>query len=116
MIRRGQIVVVDFAATDPAARVRPALIIQNDRDNGRMRKTIVAQITSNLKRAAERTHLLIDPGHPDWMVSGLRLPSLVSCSNIATIHQDNVVHALGSLSAPTMKKIEECLRAALSMP
>ena len=32
---RGDVVIVDFRPTNPAAKVRPALVIQNDRDNTR---------------------------------------------------------------------------------
>ena len=65
-IRRGRVVLVDFAPTNPASGVRPALIVQNDRDNGRMANTIVAQVTSNISRAHEDTQLLLDPAHSDW--------------------------------------------------
>ena len=43
MIRRGDVVIVDFPFTDvPTSKVRPALVVQNDVDNGRRRKTIIA--------------------------------------------------------------------------
>jgi mRNA-degrading endonuclease toxin of MazEF toxin-antitoxin module len=42
MTSRGDVVIVDFRPVHPAAGVRPALVIQNDRDNARMSKTIVA--------------------------------------------------------------------------
>jgi mRNA interferase MazF len=34
--------------------------VQNDTDNQRLTNTIVAQITTNLKRATEPTHVLIE--------------------------------------------------------
>jgi len=43
-MNRGDIATVDFSRYDPTDKVRPALIVQNDRDNARMRKTIVAFI------------------------------------------------------------------------
>lgn len=84
---RGDLVIVDFRPTNPAAGVRPALVVQNDRDNVRMRKTIVVQVTTNLSRVTEPTQLLINPTHPDWKRSGLKHPSAVACSNIYTIKQ-----------------------------
>ena len=36
--RRGDVVIVDFSPNDPRAKVRPALIVQNDRDNVRMQR------------------------------------------------------------------------------
>lgn len=77
-IQRGDVVVVDFAPTQPNAGVRPALIVQNDRDNNRTTNTIVAQITSNISRAHEPTQFLIDQNHPDWLQSGLHRPSVAT--------------------------------------
>jgi mRNA interferase MazF len=116
VIRRGEVVVVDFSPTDPNAKVRPALVIQNDRDNARLQKTIVVQITGNLAGAGEDTHLLIDQNHPDWKRSGLRIPSVVSCINIATVSQGHVKKTLGSISAATMRMIEDRLKTAQGIP
>ncbi len=44
-MNRGDVVIVDIRTVNPLAKVRPAVIIQNDRDNGRMSNTILAQIT-----------------------------------------------------------------------
>lgn len=62
---RGDVVVINFTPTYPNATVRSALVTQNDRDNSRMANTIVVQITSNTRHAAEDTQLLIDQSHPD---------------------------------------------------
>jgi mRNA interferase MazF len=57
MIRRGDVVVVDFPFTDIGqSKFRPALVVQNDRDNQRIRKTIVAMITGNLRRPQPPVH------------------------------------------------------------
>ena len=46
--------------------MRPALVVQNDRDNARMANTVVAQISGNTARVSEATQHLIelaaDPG------------------------------------------------------
>ena len=62
---RGQVVIVDFAPTNPNATIRPALVVQNDNDNQRLTNTIVVQITSNISRAHEATQTLIDQSHAD---------------------------------------------------
>ena len=108
-LRRGNVVVVDFG---PQAKTRPALIVQNDRDNARMTNTIVVQITSNTSRAHEKTQHLIDPSHPDWQLAALRRPSVVNCSNIAYVRQQHVVQVIGSLSDATMRQIDSCLKTA----
>lgn len=69
-MNRGDVVIVNFQPTAQKAKTRPALIVQNDRDNARMANTIVAQVTSNIRRAHEDTQLLIDQKHADWSRSG----------------------------------------------
>jgi mRNA interferase MazF len=112
-MKRGEIVIIDFSATSPTAGVRPALVIQNDRDNARMKNTIVAQVTTNTSRAGEDTQLLIDTKHPDWAASGLRHASVVNCSNLATVAQADIRKIIGALSTATMQQLDDCLRAAL---
>lgn len=112
---RGDVVIVDFRPTNPSAKVRPALVIQNDRDNARMANTIIAQITSNIGRARQDTQLLIDQSHTDWGPSGLRLPSVVNASNLATVLQTQITHVIGHLSDTTMAEIDKCLKAALGL-
>jgi PemK-like, MazF-like toxin of type II toxin-antitoxin system len=45
-------------------KVRPALVVQNDRDNARMTNTIVAQISENTARFNEPTQHLIELANP----------------------------------------------------
>ena len=47
-MKRGDILIVDFSVYNPQEKVRPALAVQNDRDNARMKNTIVALITGNV--------------------------------------------------------------------
>ena len=115
-MNRGQIVIVDFPFTSGAqSKVRPALIIQNDRENRRLSKTIVTMITGNLHRIAEPTHLLIDPSTPDAASCGLHGQSLVSCVNVYTIDQASVKHVIGSLSSAAMVRVDACLRHAFDL-
>jgi len=95
---------------------RPCLVIQNDTDNARLTNTVVAQITSNLRAAHEPTHLLIEVATPDGQQTGLVFDSLVSCSNLATIEQSLIATVIGRLPAGLMTRVEDCLRAALSLP
>jgi mRNA interferase MazF len=44
-MKRGDVVILDHPFTDgSASKVRPALVVQNDRDNRRVTNTIVALI------------------------------------------------------------------------
>ncbi len=59
-VNRGDVVLVDYPFTTGGAKVRPALVVQNDRDNARMTNTIVAQISGNTARVNEATQHLIE--------------------------------------------------------
>ncbi len=116
MIERGDVVIVDFPFTDvTASKVRPALVVQNDVDNGRRWKTILALITANLRLAGDPSHLLVDPATPAGASSGLHGPSLVACPNLFTIEQSGVLRAIGTLPAPMIARIDGCLKIALAI-
>lgn len=114
-MNRSDVVIVDFSPTSPSTGIRPAVVVQNDRDNARMQNTIVAQVTSNTRRAVEDTQLLIDHNHADRQQSGLRLDSVVNCSNLAAVRQSDIRRVIGSLSSATMQELDTCLRAALEL-
>src|SRR5687767_12366109 len=104
-VRRGDVVLVDFPYTSgQGGKVRPALVIQNDRDNARLVSTLVAQITGTTHRAAEPTQVLIEVTAPEGRQSGLRFDSVVNCVNLVTLHKDKVLRVLGSLPDVAMQK------------
>jgi mRNA interferase MazF len=117
MTRRGDVVMVPYPFTDVAGlKVRPAVVVQNDRDNRRLRKTVAAMITSNLTRMGDPSHVYVDPSTPDGASSGLQFPSLVSCNNLFTLEQTDIVRTLGHLSDVLMAQLNDCLKAALEIP
>ncbi len=117
MICRGDVVMVDFPFTDTGtSKVRPAVVVQNDRDNQKIRKTILAMITGTLRRKGDPIHLYVDPADPDGASSGLRFPSLVSCNNLFTVEQDNIQQVIGHLSDTLKQQLADCLKAALDLP
>jgi mRNA interferase MazF len=108
---------VDFPYTSGTrSKVRPALVIQNDRDNARLVNTIVAQITGTTQRALEPTQVLVEVGTPEGRQSGLRFDSVVNCVNLVTLHKDKVLRVLGSLPNVLMQKVNDALKAALELP
>ena len=114
-MNRGDVVTVDFSLYDPQDKPRPAVVVQNDRDNARMAKTIVVLITSNIRRGAEDTQYVLDRSHPDFAASGLRLESAVNCSNLYTIRQSDISRVIGKLTKATMQEIDVRLKAALGL-
>lgn len=116
-VQRGDVVLVDFPyAGGTGSKVRPALVIQNDRDNVRLVNTIVAQITGTTHRALEATQVLIGLNTPEGRQSGLRFDSVVNCVNLVTLDKTKVLRRLGSLPNALMQKVNDALRVALELP
>lgn len=117
MTRRGDVVVVDFPFTDKAeAKVRPAVVIQNDRDNTKLRKTVIVMVTGNLRRSGDASHVLVDPTDAVGTSSGLKFPSLISCNNLFTIEQAGIIRVLGHPSDTLKQKLENSLKVTLGLP
>lgn len=116
-MNRGDVVIVDFPfVTGAAGKKRPALVVQNDRDNRRMTQTIIAMITGNLRRRGEPTQLVVDPSTPEGASSGLHKISVVNCSVLYTIEQSDVITVVGRLSPLLMRQVNDCLKSALEIP
>jgi mRNA interferase MazF len=117
MALRGDVVIVDFPFSDqPTKKRRPAVVVQADVYNQRIAKTVIAMVTGNLARLNDPAHLHIDPASPDGASSGLRMPSLVSCNNLITVDQEDIINTLGHLSDPLIQQLNDCLKAALELP
>jgi len=116
-MNRGDVVILDHPFSDGSgSKVRPALVVQNDRDNRRLTNTIVALITRNVSRAAEPSQLLIDVSTPEGRTSGLNQKSAVVCTNLFTVSQTKIRRAIGILPPTLMVKVNDCLRVALDLP
>ncbi|MCC6123911.1 MAG: type II toxin-antitoxin system PemK/MazF family toxin [Pirellulales bacterium] len=117
MTTRGDVVVVEFPFQDGArGKNRPALVVQCDENNRRLRNTVVAMITGNVRLAeSEPTQFSIDPATPEGRLSGLHAPSAVKCENLFTVMQSNILHTIGHLSPALMSKADECLKASLGL-
>ncbi len=115
-VHRGEVVLAlyPFSSGIGASR-RPAVVIQNDRDNARMRNTIIAQITTNLQRAAEPTHLSIMAASREGRQTGLLHDCVISCNNLATVREDRIDRVIGRLPNALLSRLDDCLRAALGL-
>jgi len=116
MIRRGDVVIADIPFTDVAgSKARSAIIVQNDRDNQRLRKTMIIPITGNLRRFGDPSHLLIDPGTAEGASAGIHGRSIASCNNVFTIEQTRILQVIGHLSDVLKAKMNDCLKVALEI-
>jgi mRNA interferase MazF len=112
---RADVVLVDFPFPRGGSKLRPALVVQNDTDNGRLLNTIVAQITGNVQRAGEATQVLIDISTPDGKQSGLQFDSVVNCVNFVTLDKGKILRRIGQLPNSLMNEVNNALKAALEL-
>ena len=122
-IHRGEVVIVDWPLFQPQAgripviqaKKRPALVIQNDKDNARLTNTILAMITGTTKRSLESTQLFIEISTPEGKLTGLRQDSVVNCLNLFALPQVYIINIIGKFSATSMQKVNDCLKATLEI-
>jgi mRNA interferase MazF len=116
-VKRGDIVLVPVPfSSGTGGKVRPALVVQADRNNRRLDDTIVALITSTTHRAGrEPTQLLIDITTAEGQQSGLLQTSAVRCEHLATLEQSLIIRVIGSLPPSLMSQVDACLKVALAL-
>jgi mRNA interferase MazF len=115
-LRRSDVVLVDFPfSSGTQSKLRPALVVQNDKDNARLASTVVVQITGTSHRSSEPTQVLIEVGTPDGKLSGLAFDSALNCVNIVTVERGRVRRRLGKFSVTLMQQADEALKTALGI-
>ena len=115
-IERGDVVLVQWPfGSGAGSKLRPALVVQSDRNNRRIANTIVAMITSTTYRSGEATQLIIDPASQEERGSGLRFTSVVTCENVFTIRQHLISRKIGRLSESAIDEIDTCLKVSLGL-
>jgi len=117
-VQRGDVVLVRFPfSSGVVAKIRPALVVQNDRNNQRLINTVLAMISRTTHRAArEPTQILLDPATPEGRQSGVAALSAVTCENLFTVEQQLIHRVIGHLPPALMTKIDDCLKASLGLP
>ena len=115
-MNRGDVVIVEFPYTDGRrGKNRPAPVIQNDRDNGRLANTVVAMMSGNTRHANESTQVLIDRAAPGGELSGLHGPSVVKCCNLFTVRQQDILRTIGHLPNEMQKSVVKGLKDAIGL-
>ena len=116
-VERGQVVFLQFPFSDGSgAKVRPAVVLQSDRENQRLTSTVVAMISGNLNLVGrEPGHILIDIQSEDGRRSGLKYSSVVNVHSIYSVHTDRIERISGSLTDGLMQQIGEQIVETLDL-
>jgi len=112
--KRGDVVLVLFPDSNlRTAKRRPALVIQADHLNTGLEQTIVAMITSNMKRAVHPSRVTLLLNSSEGRQTRILMDSVVMTDNLATVRENEIDRALGALS--DMAGINAALRHTLSL-
>jgi mRNA interferase MazF len=108
MYKQGTVILTPFPFTDLSdEKVRPAVIVSKGLIGG---EVVVVFITSKTKVSGPYT-VTISPSSEN----GLRLPSVVVCSKIATISKKIVLGELGTLSEKNTNEVLKSIRVVLGL-
>ena len=109
--KRGEIWVVNWnpARGSEQAGRRPALIIQNDIGNEKAPTTIVAAISSTVRKYPMNVEVRPPEG-------GLKRASIIKTSQILTISKERLEECLGSLTRDSMDEVDRAVKLSLSLP
>src|SRR5260370_42624478 len=112
----GQVMNARFPhASGARGKKRPVVVVQSDVYNKRLRHAVVAQLTTNLKDKDDPACFLIEAGTPEGHAAGILQDSLFSGYLISLMSEDRLHDVIGKLSDEVMRKVDECLKAALGI-
>src|SRR5207302_9636009 len=116
-LSRADIVMTRFPhAGGNRGKKRPAVIIQADVYNAKLKHFIVAEITKNLGAASDPASFLIDISTPEGKATGLDQNSVVCCLFVSTVAEIGITRVIGHLSADMETELAGCLKLALQLP
>jgi len=115
-LQRGDIAMTRFPhAGGNRGKKRPAVIVQANDYNARLKHFIVAEITTNLAAQFDPANFLIDISTPEGQATGLDRNSVVSCLFLSTISEAAFSQMIGRLSDAMLVQLDTCLKKALQI-
>jgi mRNA interferase MazF len=83
------------------------LVVSNNRRNRAFEQVLAARLTATKPRDNRPAMVELGPGEV--------MTGWVSCDDIETVYDDEVRADMGAITAQTMRRVEDGLRAALGM-
>jgi mRNA interferase MazF len=101
---RGDVILARFPFTDGrGAKLRPVLVLA--RVPGPHDDFLVLFISSQVRLAMAGVDVVLDPRHPAFARSGLKLPSVLRIGKLATMSSQSIVGPLGSIGDPLLSDV-----------
>jgi mRNA interferase MazF len=111
-IKRGDIILCDFnpvIGTEQSG-IRPAVIIQIDRANAASPHTIVAPLTSRIRKSLLPSHVFVPIG-----VANLTQDSVILCEQIRVIDKSRIIRVIGHLDKEYIMQLNMALCTILGL-
>jgi mRNA interferase MazF len=111
-IKRGDIILCDFnpvIGTEQSG-IRPAVIIQIDRANAVSPHTIVAPLTSRIRKSILASHVFVPIG-----VANLTQDSVILCEQIRVIDKSRIIRVIGHLDREYILQLNMALSTILGL-
>lgn len=115
-LERGTIIYHDWGHkknTCVQQRVRPSLIISNDKGNKHSEILTVTAISTKYKQYDLPTHLYFDISNMDFVNGMTNLYGSIMLEQIKTIDKKDVIKVLGKLNNKTMQYVNELIVLSL---
>ena len=111
VIKKGDILMADLGGTigSEQSGVRPCLVVQNDVGNKYSPTTIIAPLTSKLKKSTQPTHVEIGERF------GLSECSVALLEQLRTIDRERIIRHVGRADKKTMSLVDTALRVSLDL-
>jgi mRNA interferase MazF len=117
-LKRGDIVLVYYPLISTGLserKLRPAVIIQCDKNNLRLNDVILIPLTSKTKEKLEETHTFISKNSPEGIKTGIRLDSVIKAETILTLPKSLISKKIGYLPSSVIKKVNKCLAFSIQL-
>jgi mRNA interferase MazF len=111
-IKRGDIILCDFnpvIGTEQSG-IRPAVIIQIDRANAGSPHTIVAPLTSRIRKSLLPSHVFVPIG-----IANLTQDSVILCEQIRVIDKSRIIRVIGHLDKEYIMQLNMALCTILGL-
>ncbi len=111
-IKRGDIYVYDFGNNPGSVQsgIRPVLVLQGNEFNEHSPTTIIAPISSAIKKTYLPSHIFLGEEY------GLKMPSMILVEQLCTVNQNELGKYIGTVDdEPTLKKIWKAFKKTLGM-
>src|SRR5262245_181852 len=116
-VQRGDVVLARVPHTaGTRGKKRPAVIIQANAYNAKLRHVVVAEATSNPLWLSDPACVFIDVATPEGHATGLHRSGVVSCLHLVTMSEDRLGTPIGTLSPALLQRVNDALKVALELP